>query len=369
MPDLARRRPNAWDVAAYAGVSIATVSRVVNRQRYVRSDTRARVEHAIDVLGYVPNPAARRLAQADQAADAGPIVWIDLSERGTLGVQMLTGALRTAAVAGQSITVVPRAPDQDGATNSDPWSARGEGWFAGYVVVGASGRVSLCFGGRDRCALIADHRAAGRLAGDRLAQGGHTDVLFMTATCADDDVQDARQSGLLSALAAVGGSLELVGVRRDVRDPAPDRVLILQAMQQLNGPTAVVADSVATAVGVYRALRELSLTISEDVSVIAFADEHIETSGHLDPPLTAVDTQYHTVGELAIELLGEMMAGQAADAASVQLVPPRLVEGCSVGMSTNRTSRLALGAVSATRSLGSAPDRSEPMRSRIGPRT
>ncbi|WP_221620996.1 LacI family DNA-binding transcriptional regulator, partial [Cronobacter sakazakii] len=52
------------DVAAHAGVSRATVSRVVNGDTNVKSQTRARVEAAIQALGYSPNPAARALASS-----------------------------------------------------------------------------------------------------------------------------------------------------------------------------------------------------------------------------------------------------------------------------------------------------------------
>jgi DNA-binding LacI/PurR family transcriptional regulator len=61
MPPKERARPNLEDVAAMAGVSRATVSRVVNGRATVAEELRERVQDAIDVLGYVPNQAARAL--------------------------------------------------------------------------------------------------------------------------------------------------------------------------------------------------------------------------------------------------------------------------------------------------------------------
>jgi HAD superfamily phosphoserine phosphatase-like hydrolase len=70
---------NISEVARHAGVSIATVSRVVNRTATVRSSTEARVREAIQALGYEPDPSARRLARrrasqaASRVADAAPV--------------------------------------------------------------------------------------------------------------------------------------------------------------------------------------------------------------------------------------------------------------------------------------------------------
>jgi LacI family transcriptional regulator len=54
--------PTIRDVAKLAGVSTATVSNVINDTKEVRPETRLRVERAIEVLGFLPNPAARSLA-------------------------------------------------------------------------------------------------------------------------------------------------------------------------------------------------------------------------------------------------------------------------------------------------------------------
>lgn len=60
------------DVAADAGVSVATVSRVVNRKGTVRDATRRRVEHAIRDLGYTPNLHARELVLGNSQPLDGP---------------------------------------------------------------------------------------------------------------------------------------------------------------------------------------------------------------------------------------------------------------------------------------------------------
>ncbi len=63
--------PSLRDVAALAGVSIATVSNVVNNSKHVTAETRERVERAITRTGYVPNQAARALASRRKGARRG----------------------------------------------------------------------------------------------------------------------------------------------------------------------------------------------------------------------------------------------------------------------------------------------------------
>src|SRR4051794_41879003 len=75
---MAERRPTMHDVARAAGVSPATVSRVVNNERYIREETRAAVERAIAELGFQRNEAARAL-RPGQSTDTIALIIEDVA--------------------------------------------------------------------------------------------------------------------------------------------------------------------------------------------------------------------------------------------------------------------------------------------------
>ena len=106
------RRPGIKDVAASAGVSIKTVSRVVNAEEAVHPETRERVLQAIQLLGYVPNTAARSLKSG-----TGGAIGVVIDSLADPFFAALVSAIETRALAeGLSVLVASSSPSSRSAS-------------------------------------------------------------------------------------------------------------------------------------------------------------------------------------------------------------------------------------------------------------
>jgi DNA-binding LacI/PurR family transcriptional regulator len=291
--------PTLEQVAALAGVSRATVSRVVNGSPKVSPVVRAQVERAVAKLGYVPNRAARSLVT--RRADSVALVVSEpharfFSEPFFAGV--VRGVSAVLAVTGvQLLLLIAQHLD-------DPLPGTLERAGGPAVLVGRPA------GAAPASYVDADNRGGARKAVGHLAALGRRRIATIAGP-PDMGVGQDRLDGYRDALAAAeldgAGDLVETGDFTDEGGAAAmDRLL------GRPGPPvdAVFAASDLMAVGALRALRAAGRRVPDDVAVVGFEDSAVARYAH--PPLTTVRQPIEELGRQATRLLLARVAGEPA---------------------------------------------------------
>lgn len=306
------RRPSISDVAAFAGVSHQTVSRVLNQHPSVREITRARVLAAIDQLGYRPNSAARALASG-RSKTLG-VVALDTSLYGP--VSTLLGIQEAAQKHGYFVSVVAvhsldRQSVRDAVRHLTGQAVDGLAVITPYT----SAHEALTFLPRSlpvvavegdpeggTSVVMVDQAMGGRLATEHLLSFGHQTV-FHVAGPSEWLEARGRLQGWREALERAGAPINppISG------DWTPQSGYHAgQILAQVPEATAIFAGNDSMALGVLRALHERGRRVPDDVAVVGFDDT--PESAHFIPPLTTVRQDFQAVGHAAVELLVEQLA-------------------------------------------------------------
>jgi DNA-binding LacI/PurR family transcriptional regulator len=318
--------PGLKDVAARAGVSIKTVSNVVNGYVHVAPETRARVQDAIDELGYKPNVAARQLRSGRSG-----VIALALPELQSPYFAEVAGLIVQAAER-RSWTVLI---DQ-----TDGLAERERNLVAGLRRHAIDG---LIF---SPLALAGEELARGRddtpmvLLGERVWHGPADHVAIDNTAAAADATRHLADLGR-TRIAAIGAQdwpsavtahQRLAGYRLALADaglPAdPGLVAEVQSFHRADGaaamvrlldrpmpPDAVFCFNDLLALGAIRTLLERGVRVPADVAVVGFDD--IEDGRFSTPTLTTIAPDTAKIAEIAVDLLAERL-GEAAE-------PPREV--------------------------------------------
>ena len=327
-------------VARQAGVSVATVSRVLNAHENVRPATRDKVLAAIDASGYRVNELARNLRTAESrllltmVPDFGNPFYAEIV-RGIDSIARQHGYFMLLCDTGadpgreRSYFDLLRRRRADGAICLDPATiqqALGEAssalpWVACCEFDPAMG---VPYVGID------NYRAAGDAVRHLLARGHrrigliNSDVDYLYAR--------QRQQGYLDALTEAGIE-PLDGWRMnlnslDYEAGASAAVSLMLPRQgrgqgQTEPPSAIFAVSDTLATGVLHGLRSIGKRVPQDVAVVGFDD--ISIAAQVDPPLTTIAQPMRELGETAARLLLQRLANPLANVPGV-LLPHRLIQ-------------------------------------------
>lgn len=331
-------RTTLRDVAAAAGVSVKTVSNVVNGFEHIRPTTRARVEAAIERLNYRPNRNARSLRNGrtdvialavpqldvpyfaelaghivNAAAQRGWTVLIDQTEGAPERERVVAAGIRDQLIDGLIFSPLALAAgDLAARTDDTPLVLLGERissdeqpLVADHVMidnVGAARAVTshLLSLGRQRVAAIGAQRTpAGATA--RLRQRGYTQAIEAAGRNVDPAlVEVAEAYRFADGAAAMARLCEL---------PQP--------------PDAVFCFNDPLALGALRTLYERGLRVPQDVAVAGFDD--IEAGRFSVPALTTVRPDKEAIARQAVDLLAQRRTGDAADPPVEVEAPYRLV--------------------------------------------
>ena len=321
-------------VAARAGVSVATVSRVYSGAGPVSDGARSRVRKAADALGYVPNTAARSLR----------VQWT-----GTLGVvlpdlygdffsELLRGLDGAARAHDRHLLV---AGSHDGAEDLVKTACQMLGRVDGLVVMcpGLGEEVAdanlpaglpvvlLGSTAPGFAAVTVDDEAGAAAMVRHLAGLGHRRVALVSGPDANADAR-ARRRGYRQAVAQAGldadPALEVAGDFTKASGSAAAQTLLALA----DRPTAVFAANDSMALGVLQALREAGLSVPDDVALAGFDDTAV--AEYVTPALTSVHVPTQEMGARAVEAVLRAASTPSAPAATVTL-PTRLVVRASCG--------------------------------------
>nr|WP_024286838.1 LacI family DNA-binding transcriptional regulator [Cellulomonas sp. KRMCY2] len=322
------------DVAAVAGVSHQTVSRVLNGHPSVRPETRQRVLDAIAALGYRRNTAARALVTR-RTGTIGVLTSGSALFGPTSTLIAVEGAARDAGMF-VSVATVARWEAQGMHEVLEHFMSQG---VEGVVVIAAHDEAIeavqafdapipvVMVGPKDlpgRLHSVAvDQYAGARLATRHLLDLGHTQVTHLAGPVDWLDAR-ARVRGWQDELAEAGitagdpiGGDWTAGRGYDVGLRLLDGVL----------PTAVFAANDQLALGLLRAFAEAGVRVPGDVSVVGFDD--VDGSANFFPPLTTVRQEFGALGRRCMKLLLGAIAG---DAVQPELIEPRLVVRASSGV-------------------------------------
>lgn len=319
-----------YDVAKRAGVSIATVSRVLNAPDRVAEETRTQVLTAIDELGFVPKFEARTRARKQ----IGRIGVLTPHFTADSFVDRLRGV--SAALAGLSYELVvydvTTPAQRDGYLTSLALTQQVDG----LIIIGLPfdetmasrlqthqmsvvqiGTLAQPFSDRfDR--IVTDDEAAGRMAASHLLARGHRRVGFVgTGVQADvaPDFGTSNLDGFRQALALAGVPLPNAYVSLAAFGLEQARQQAYRLLDLPSPPTAIYAASDTQAIGVISAARERGLSVPDDLAVIGFDD--IEIAEFIG--LTTVGQPLKEAGRRAVELLLQQLGEQASAVQQVEM--------------------------------------------------
>lgn len=350
---MARKPVDIRDVAALAGVSVGSVSNVLNHPDRVSPDMRRRVEEAVSALGFVRNAAARNL-RSGSSRTLGLVVF-DLAN--PFFADLAVGAEEVALAAGYGVLLVNSgtSPERERRQLQLLAEQHVDGILLSPVDRSNRDEVDRL---RDRgtavvlletalaghCSVTVDDVAGGRLAGEHLYGSGHRVVGFVGTP---DRLRQCRErrAGLVLASAAAGLDPDraVVDIEATTMSSAAgfDAVTALLAAGSPAGPggapeervTAVFCANDLLALGALRALLTGGRRVPEDMALVGYDD--IEFAAQAAIPLTSVRQPSHQLGRSAAELvLAEVTAGADHHHRQVQFSPSLVVRASSAGSAT-----------------------------------
>jgi LacI family transcriptional regulator len=320
------------DVGALAGVSLKTVSRVVNRDPTVSAEIVGRVNRAIELLGYRPNPAATSLRRADRKTATIGLLLEDVANP-------FSSALHRAVedvARERGMLVFAGSSDEEPEREREVLAALVSRRVDGLIVVSSDHRHGELLLERRRSGLpmvfldrpapvpeidsvTADNRVGARAAVSHLAAGGHRRIAFLGDLHSIWTAAE-RERGYLDGLAAAGIPVDPGIVRRDIRSGDVGTQAVLELLAAPDPPSALFTAQNLITVGAVRALRRLGL--QHRVALIGFDD--VQLADLLDPPVSVVAQDPPALGRTSARLLLARLDGDDGPSRHV-VVATRLV--------------------------------------------
>ncbi len=317
------------DVAALANVSSQTVSRVINGKPDVAEETRRRVWRAARQLGYRPNTLARSLA----SRRSNTLGLLTCSVNDDFRAEVIMGAEQEARSRGYLfvLTVTEGNPDQlaimcnlmlerqvDGLLLLTPCPLTRQPLDCDLPIV----TLAYPLEGPHVINVDVDNIDGSYQAARHLTSLGHRRIGVVAGPCGWKAAVD-RVEGARRALAEVGESLEPLQVENCADWTLEAGYTAVRALwRRLAGLTALICANDWIALGVYRFLREQSLRIPSDVSIVGFDD--LPICLYADPPLTSVGQPRLALGRLLTKFLVDAIE-HGVDSGQGMLVKAELI--------------------------------------------
>ncbi len=322
------------DVASAAGVSTATVSRVLSNGLHVRPEVRERVMAAVDQLGYRPNLIARSL-RAQQSSTIGLIVsdirnpFFTSISRAVEDTAYEQGfslflcntdedpekeAIYLKLMRDESVAGVIFSPTRQTATNFT-WAS------IGFPIVVVDRSVT----GSDIDIVLLDNVDAGYRLTMHLIEHGYRDI---AAICGDMSTTGReRHTGYEKALREHGLSASAEHVKYIQPKIEAGHAAALKMIDTTPMPDAFFTTNSLITAGVLQAIRERNLTIPDDVALVSF--DETTWASLVQPPITLIAQPTYEIGRTATELLLQRIADPTRSTRQVILKGQLLVRGSS----------------------------------------
>jgi len=308
----------ASDVAHAAGVSLATVSRVLNGNTQVGEELRAKVVSAAEALGYTPHAAARALA-SQRTTTVGAIIPTLEDPNFAVGVASLQKHLAQAGY-----TLLLASSNYDPAEELRQARALAAHGVAAMMLVGAHRQQAVyeLLAARripfvNTWVLDSAHPCVGfdnRLIGHTLASYlldlGHTRFGIIAQTSPNSDRAAERIAGIRAALSERGVRMPEAHLIERSHRIADGQFGLRTLMASSKPPTAVICGTDTLAFGAMVEARAQSLRVPADLSITGIND--VEFAAHLAPPLTTIQLSAEEIGERAAQYLLARLGGRPA---------------------------------------------------------
>ena len=323
------------EVASHAGVSVATVSNVLNRPEIVAQPTRDRVHSSIRELGFVRNESARQL-RAGRSRTIGLVV---LDVANPFFTDLARGVEDEASKAGFAV-ILCNSDDQE-RKEKRYLELLEEHRVQGVLitpVVGAGSRLARLqrrgtpvvlvdsrSASRGQCSVAVDDVLGGDLAVSHLLATGHERIAYLSGPPAIRQVAD-RHEGALRALRRAGRDpaglqvIEAGGLNVAAGQKAGAEIAALAAGSR---PTAVFCANDLIALGVLQEMTRNRIRVPEDISIIGYDD--IDFAAAAAVPLTSVRQPRQQLGHTAARLLLDEAADDDAHQHRQVIFEPELV--------------------------------------------
>jgi LacI family transcriptional regulator len=310
--------PTIGDVAREAGVSTATVSRVINQPESVRGLLRSKVQVAITRLGYVPHAGARTL----KSRRTGTIGAIFPTIDNAIFAKAIDALQRRLAEADHQLLIATNdyspATEQSQALNLLTRGADA------LLLCGIGQRRELLARLRARAVPVVhvmswppprnldcvgfDNAAAMQQVLRYLMDLGHRRIAMLAGITADNDRAAARVAGVRAAMAASGLVLPSAHVVERRYALAAAREGFQRLMEARPAPTAIVCGNDVLAFGALLEAQALGLQVPRDLSIVGFDD--LELASHVQPGLTTVRVPAEAMWQRAADRVLAVLRGQ-----------------------------------------------------------
>ena len=337
-------KPTIADVARVAGVSVTTVSRVLNGEKYVRDKKKAAVDKAVAKLGYQPNVFARSLA-----GDRSYLIGLLFDDpRGDYLSGMQRGAMKRSKEAG--LHVVVELFDERASLDEI------ESFLSKLKLAGAILTPPVC----DKPVLLAaldkfkvptvrispgtkhpgmpsikiDDYAAAKLMTEHLISLGHKDIGFIVG---DPDHADAQERLLAfrDTMDAAGQRVKEEWIAQGYYQFDTGVDAAIGILRQSHRPSAIFASNDDMAAAAIVVADRMGLQVPSDLSIAGFDD--IPLASAVSPPLTTIR---QPVEEMAVEAVSKLIAmrnGEDTDTETQLVMPVSFVERTSTAAAPKRS--------------------------------
>lgn len=328
MPN-AKKTPTIYDVARLSGVSISTISRVLNAPDKVNPETRTRVMKAIDRLGFIPKAEAR--ARALKYSNRVGVITPFFTAPSF--VQRLRGAAATLSRANYELVIYPvdSVEHLQGYISSIPIMGNLDGLIIMSLAIKEGEVRRLIKNGMQTVlieffhdqlnSIVINDVQGGRLVAEYLLRKGHKSFGFL------GDIEPperyaihpvkSRLQGFKSVLDEAGIPLPKMNIKQALYSHENSRQAAEELLRASNRPTAVFAASDIQALSVMKVARQMRLKIPDDLAIIGFDDidmadyvdlttirQHLDESGRLSAEmvLTRIDDPNRTLQHISLPL-------------------------------------------------------------------
>ena len=324
------------EVARLAGVSTATVSRVLSRPEVVRNQTREQVMAAIAKLDYQPDAAARALASGRTHTVGCVIPTLDhaIFARSTQAMQT------TLAQAGYQLLVASH--EYDPSTEFELVRALQQRGVDALVLVGTdhAPRLWKALSAWRKPTLLTwscdprlpslgfDNEGAAQMATSHLLELGHRYIGVISGFTAHNDRAHSRIAGVRKSLTQAGLSLPANFVTEQAFNLEGGRLGLRQLMRLRRKPTAIFCGNDLLAVGAMLEAERMGLNVPVDLSICGI--DNLEIAEAINPGLTTVSLPTQDLGRIAAQYMLSAISGEIIAAKS--LLPFELVVRGSTGL-------------------------------------
>jgi LacI family transcriptional regulator len=337
-----KKRPTIKDVARLSGLSLSTVSLVINKRGYVSRETREKIQKIVHDLSYHPTRSARGLASKTSGNLGFMLSDYHFSQAEPFYTKIFLGTEFEArnhnyyillTTVGKTFSKTHDVPRFLLERNVDGVIIAGKvtGRLIDYIDELGIPIILVDYDSKKRrhSTVLTDNRTGARMAVEHLLDLGHRSVAFIAGDIEHPSIAE-RFAGFKEVLHEhhIVPDEQLIVVDQPTLWGNDGSEAIEKILRRGKQPTAVFAANDAMAIGCAKFMRDRGVKIPADLAIVGFDD--IDMSSHLEPPLTTVRVLKEEMGKLAVIRLVDMIKSKSRAVVTTH-VPVELVVRSSTG--------------------------------------